>query len=119
MTLDGKTLNVRDIRETVKTVSAGWDAWENQAYVRKTKVYGAVKSWRLQCYEENVAWTDSNAKYFQEKAASGNSVAFVVSEGDMHSVNTNVYVLNVDLAYEGGVPASAKYRRFTLQLQEA
>ena len=119
ITLDGKALNVRDFDESVKTVRTEWDAWEEESYVRKVKVYGAVKSWVLGCFEEGVSWTDSAAKHFQEKAEAGGAVSFQVSGLSTHAVNTNVYILNVEARYEGGVSDATKYRVFSIQLQEA
>ena len=119
ITLDGKTLNVRDFDESVRTVRTEWDAWEGESYVRKVKVYGTVKTWVLECFEEGISWSDSAAKHFQEKAEAGNFVSFLVSDLSTHSVITTVYILNVEVRYEGGISDETKYRVFTVHLQEA
>jgi len=116
ITLDGKTLNVTSFSESVEPVAVEWDTWENGQYKRKYKAYGAVKTWTLECIEENVAWTNSAAKQFQEKAASGEQVTFIVDEGTRHQINTNVYILNVDLILE--LVGTQNLRRFTIKLQE-
>ena len=119
ITLDGKNLNVRDFDESVKAVRTDWDAWEEESYVRKVKIYGAVRSWVLECFEEGIAWTDSSAKHFQEKAEAGSAVSFQVSGLSTHAVNTNIYIMSVEVRYEGGISDATKYRVFSLRLQEA
>ena len=37
----------------------------------------------------------------------------------MHSVKTNVYLIDVDVGYEEDVPLATKYRRFTVRFQES
>jgi len=64
-----------------------------------------------------VAWADSAVKQFQEKAKSGDSVVFVVNEGDRHQINTNVYILSVELILD--LVGARNIRRFTVRLQKA
>ncbi|MCP8307962.1 MAG: hypothetical protein H3Z52_04730 [archaeon] len=114
--IDTKTLTVSYLSENVEVVITEKDAWESEQYKRKVRVFGTIKRWTLNCYEKDVAWADSVAKHLQTKAKEGNAVNFTVDEGTMHQVNTNVYVLGVDLTYESGV---ANYRTFSISLQEA
>ena len=87
---------------------------------KEAKIFGTIRSWELKCYENNVAWSNSNAKYLQDKAKEGNPVTFSIDEGDLHSVSsTNVYILKVDIDYPRGSKASNFVRYFTLRLQEA
>jgi len=116
ITLNGKTLIVTDFQENVEAVSVQWDTWESGQYKRKYKAYGAVKTWTLECIEENVAWTNSAANDFQQKAESGDYVAFVVDEGNRHQINTNVYILNVDLRLD--LVGTQNIRHFIIKLQE-
>jgi hypothetical protein len=122
VTLDGKSLNLTSrmaLREAVTSVKVEWDDWENAAYTRKLKVLGKVRVWTIECYEKGVTWTNSAAKYFQGIIDDDASVTFVVSESDMHAVNTSVYVLSCEVRYEEGVPAGAQFRNFSITLQEA
>ena len=47
---------------------------------------------------KGVTWTDSAANHLQDKAGTDAAVPFIISEGNMHSVNTNLYVLGVIVA---------------------
>lgn len=114
--LDGKTLNVSHLTENMDAVATETDAWENEQYKKKLRVFGVVKTWALECYEENIAWNDSAVKHLQTKAKSGDAVSFVVDEGNIHQVNCNVYILSVNLTYEGGIPS---HRIFSISLHEA
>lgn len=114
-TLDGKTLNVSRFIETASPVKFEWDVWEAEQYKRKVTTYGVVKKWFLECFEDNVAWADSAANHFQGKI--GDIVNLTVSEGTLHQVNTNVYVLDVQVIYDKR--AAGKHRVFTIELQEA
>ena len=119
VTLDSKSLNVSGFREPCKAVYVIKDKWENEAFKRKVKVLGALKTWLLECYEEGVTWTASAAKHFQTKIAAGDSVTFVVSEADMHAVNLSVFIVECAIVYPKGVKKETKYRKFTLKLVEA
>lgn len=122
VTLDGKSLNLTSrmaLREAVSSVKVEWDDLESGAYVRKVKVLGKVRAWTLECYESGVTWANSAAKYFQGIVDDDASVTFVVSEGDMHDANTSVYIVGCEVRYEQGTPAGAKYREFSVTLQEA
>ena len=114
ITIDSKTLNAMSLDENIEVVAVTNDAWENQEYKQKVRVFGIVKSWSLACYEKDVAWDDSVAKHLQNVAKNGNAVSFIVDEGTTHQVNMDVYVLGVTLNYSGGV---ANYRTFTVTLQ--
>jgi hypothetical protein len=115
VTLDGKTLTIEEgsFREVVRSVNVAWDAWENEAFTRKVKVLGSIRGWTFRCHEnESVTWTNSAAKYLQSKVGTDAAVNFTVSKGNLHSVNTDVYILIVDVSYE------QKDRYFTITLQE-
>ncbi|OYT47631.1 hypothetical protein B6U79_03850 [Candidatus Bathyarchaeota archaeon ex4484_231] len=122
VTIDGKTLKVEGggIRENLKPVGTFTDRWIDAVYKKEAKIFGAIRSWTLRCYEENVPWTSSVAKHLQEKAQSGDAVSFSVDEGNLHEVSaTNVYILEVDIGYPKGSKASSFIRYFTVKLQEA
>jgi len=121
-TIDVKTLNVEGngIAETVEVIGTFIDRWKNETYAKEAKIFGIVRSWALRCYEDNVAWTSSTAKYLQDKAKAGDKVSFSIDEGDLHQVSsTYVYILSVDVAYRKGSKAAKFVRTFTLKLQEA
>jgi len=122
VTIDTQTINVEGggISETIEVVGSFVDKWVNGAYVKEAKIFGIVKSWTLQCFEQNGAWSSSNAKYLQDKAKEGDKVGFSIDEGNLHSVSsTYVYILGVDVSYPKGSKASQFTRYFTLKLQEA
>jgi hypothetical protein len=120
--IDSKTLNVvgGGIGEIVEVIGTFSDKWANETYQKEAKIYGILRSWVLRCYENNVAWASSNAKYLQDKAKEGNKLSFSIDEGNLHSVtSTFVYVLGVDIDYPKGSKATQFTRWFTLKLQEA
>ena len=122
VTIDSKSLSVEGggIEESTEPVGSSVDKWLNGAYVKEVKIFGIVRSWTLKCYEQNVAWSSSNAKYLQDKAKVGDKVPFEVDEGNLHAVtSTYVYILGVDVKYPKGAKASQFTRYFTLKLQEA
>ena len=116
VTLDGKTLDVRALGEDLEVVNSQWDVWENQTYKRKVKVLGIVRHWTLECVENNVAWSSSQVKSFEDTAAVGTTVTFVVTD-EVRVVNTSVYVLGVQIQVAD--LAGKNIRHFTLTLQEA
>jgi hypothetical protein len=122
VTIDTKTLNVEGggIEESIEVVGSFVDKWQDEAYRKEAKIFGTVRSWTLRCYENNVAWSSSNAKYLQDKAKEGNKLSFSVDEGNLHAVtSTYVYILGVDVDYPKGSKATQFTRFFTLKLQEA
>jgi len=120
VTVDGKSLNIEGggLIEETKPVGAFVDKWENGEYQKEAKVYGAVRSWELDCYEKNVAWTNSVAKYLQEKMKAGESVSLSIDLGDLHSASATVHIAAVRVGYEKGAKTSNFIRRFTVSLQE-
>ena len=75
VTLDSKNLNVLgDLEDIYNVVDVQWGRWESGAYKRKVKVYGAFQTWRIPCYEKDVAWSSSQVKSFRETAAAGTAV---------------------------------------------
>ena len=122
VTVDAKTLSVEGggIGESVEVVGSFIDKWQDETYRKEAKIFGTVRSWTLRCYEQNVAWGSSNAKYLQDKAKEGDKVGFSVDESDLHAVpSTYVYILGVDVSYPKGSKASQFTRYFTVRLQEA
>jgi hypothetical protein len=117
ITLDGKTLNVLSYGESIDVAGTQWDAWVNQGYVRKVKVYGIIRKYTVECVENDVSWTDSLVNYFENVAENGSAVAFISNEPVREISSTNVYVLGVELGLSdlGG----KNIRKFTLTLQEA
>jgi len=122
VTIDSKSLSVEGggIGEIIEVVGAFVDKWINGAYAKEAKIFGTIRSWTLRCYENNVAWASSNAKYLQDKAKVGDKVSFSIDEGNLHAVSsTYVYILGVDIDYPKGSKATQFTRWFTLKLQEA
>jgi len=119
VTLDGYTLLVESFDEAMEAVAAEYPVWEDGALVNKVKVYGSYRKWVLTCSETDTTWTDSAAKHFQSHLESGEPVAFVVDQGDVHSVaSVNVYIKSLRVTYPRGFTTAAKHRRFTATIQE-
>ena len=122
VTLDTKTLYVISFAEQFTPVVAQWDDWVDGEYTRKMKHYGLIKVWTMRCYEKNVTWANSAANHLEDKADSGETIAFVadigtIGAGKLHNVtSTNVKVLNVKVIYET-VISGADYREFTVTIQ--
>ena len=118
VTLGTKTLNCTGIHESSNPRATEWDAWENQAWTIKRRVYGIKRVWRLDCIEKGIVWTDSAAKYAREQAEEGNTVQLTINEGDRYSLSaTNVYVLAVDLRLD--LVGKQNIRKFTITVREA
>lgn len=116
VTLDGYSLTVNSIDDAVEAMASEWDGWENGDYTRKRTVFGKIRRWTLECVEKDVTWVNSAAKHFQEHVDDGACVAFVVSEGNRYSVNTSVYILDVQVTLE--LTGTANIRRFKVTIQE-
>lgn len=119
--IDGKTLNVEGggIIEGEEVIGTFIDRWQNETYRKEAKIFGTIRSWTLQCYEDS-AWSTSTAKHLQDKAKVGDKVSFSVDEGNLHQVaSTYVYILAVRVAYAKGAKATQFTRRFTVGIQEA
>jgi hypothetical protein len=116
VTLDGKTLDCKSFGEGAEVVASQWDAWVSSAFKRKVQVRGVVRAWTLDCVENGVAWASSQAKSFEDTAAAGTTVAFVVTD-EVRVISTTVYILAV--AIQAADLAGKNIRYFTLTLQEA
>jgi hypothetical protein len=117
VSLDGQGLTVLKWTETLTPVNTFEDRWMGQQCKHVPHTYGSVRTYQLDCVEQNVAWANSLVSYFEQKAASGAIVSFT-SGLVLRAVNTvNVYVLSVTWSAEnlGG----QNIRTFTLALQEA
>lgn len=116
MTLDGQSLNVTDWAEELSLLSTSFDKWENGSAKRKLTVHGYVRSWTLECIEQDVAWASSRVKYFEEKAATGAILAFVSSLTVRNVSSTNVKI--VRLTFSAKDLATQNIRIFSIELQE-
>jgi len=117
ITIDTKTLNVSNLAEDTEVVAVATDAWESQVYKRKLRLFGIVKSWTIDCFEDGVLWVDSVAKYLQDKAKADTAVNFVISEAGVHDINVDCYVIGVIVKYSA-TTMSTNHREFTITLQE-
>jgi hypothetical protein len=116
VTLNGLTLNVTNLNESVQIACSQWDAWENGSYKRKVKVRGVTRLWTVACVENNVNWASSQCKSFQDSAAVGSTVAFAITD-QVRVLSTNVYILGVTI--DVADLAGKNIRYFSLNLQEA
>ena len=121
VTLNTEELHLDALDESFSYVSVEWDAWENQAYVRKTKVYGIIKRWTLTCHEYNVPWASSVAKHMQDTVLNA-ILPFVIDiqgafSGDnkLHQiVSVNVKITGLTVIYD---KTDSLSRRFTITVQ--
>ena len=117
VTLDGKTLNVKDISLHYNFVGVERDIWNStKGLCRRIKTLGVVREWTLECFEENVPWTDSVARYLEEQAAAGAELDFNVDLGDLYTVNTRIQVLGCDLSFD--TTGNVNVRRFTVKVRD-
>lgn len=116
VTLDGQSLNVTDWAEDFSLLSTSFDKWETGSAKRKLTVHGYVRSWTLECIEQDVAWSSSRVKYFEEKAASGAILAFVSSLAVRNVSATNVQVVRV--GFSANDIAAQNIRSYSLELME-
>ena len=84
---------------------------------RLAKAYGLVRTYQLDCVEQNVAWASSLVNYFEQKASAGTALAFTSDLSVRSVASTNVYVTGVNFAAEN--VGTQNIRNFTLTLQEA
>ena len=113
--LNGVTLNVKSIGGGYEVVKTEWDGWENGAYVRKTKVYGIVRTLELSCVEDNVAWASSAMPGFIILAKAGTEVAFSSDHPAYVESGVNVKILSVFFNVNSdGAPT---VRRFTVKIR--
>jgi hypothetical protein len=81
------------------------------------KIYGLVRTYRLDCVEQNVAWASSLVNYFEQKASAGTVLAFTSDLSVRAVISTNVYITGVNFTAEN--IGTQNIRNFTLALQEA
>jgi hypothetical protein len=115
VTLDGKTLDCKQLSEDCAVINTQWDAWVSSAYKRKVKIFGLCRKWTLHIVENGVAWASSCCKSFQDTAAAGTTVTFAVTD-EVRVINTSVYVLGVSI--DAIDVAGKNIRYFTMTLQE-
>lgn len=116
VTLDSQTLNVVNWDESLTPLSTTFDKWENGAAKRKVSVYGYVRTFKLECFEQDVVWASSLVKYFEEKAAAGATLAFVSTLAVRNVSSTNVKITGV--GFSAVDVAAQNVRNFSLELQE-
>jgi hypothetical protein len=64
------------------------------------KVCGLVRTYRLDCVEQNAACASSLVNYFEQKASAGTAVAFTSDLSIRSFISTNVYVTGVNFKSE-------------------
>jgi hypothetical protein len=116
VTLDSQTLNVVNWEENLAPLSTTFDKWENGAAKRKISVFGCIRTFKLDCFEQDVVWASSLVKYFEEKAAAGTALAFASTLSVRNVSSTNVKITNV--GFSAVDVAAQNLRSFSLELQE-
>jgi hypothetical protein len=109
-------LTVLSFHEAFDTILAAWDAWESGVSKRKQKVYGVRRAFTLRCVEKDVAWSNCQAKNFQDTATAGTAVSFAITD-QIRVISTSVYITQVTIDAED--IAGKNIRRFSVMLQEA
>ena len=115
--LGTKTLNCTNITVQSRPQATEWDAFENEEWTIKRKVWGLKRVWRLDCYEKDVTWSNSAAKYLREQAEAGNTLTLSIDEGDRYNTSATVHVLSVDLRI--GITGTQNIRQFSVLVREA
>ena len=116
VTLDSQSLTVEKWVESLILIMSQFDQWASGVCKRRQVAYGIVRTYRLDCLEQNVTWANSLVNYFEQKASAGTSLA-LSSSLPIRVVSANVYVQGVDWTAEN--LAGQNIRHFTLTLQEA
>jgi hypothetical protein len=115
-TLDGQNLTVTKWGEDVSVQASQWDGWWQSIYRRRVKVYGIVRTYIIDCIEQDVAWPSSLANRFETTAQNGTMVVFFSDQAVRPVSSVSVYVLRVSWTLEN--VAGKNVRKFTLTLQE-
>lgn len=116
VTLDGQSLNVVNWDESLELLSTMFDKWESGTAKRKITVHGFVRTFKIECVEQDVAWASSLVKYFEEKAAAGALLAFASTLSVRNVSSTNVKITGV--SFSASDVAAQNVRGFVLQLME-
>ncbi len=116
VTLDSQTLNVVNWEENLALLSTMFDKWSSGTAKRNMAVFGYVRTFKLDCVEQDVAWASSLVKYFEEKAAAGAALAFASTLAVRNVSSTNVKITSV--GFSAVDVAAQNLRSFSLELQE-
>jgi hypothetical protein len=117
VTVDSFGLKCQSLSDDTLLIASDFDEWSGGQVLKTRKVYGAKGQWTLRCFEGNVAWASSAAKYLEDKAKSGGTVTLTINQGDRFVLGATVcYVINVatTLALTGG----KNLRHFTVTFRE-
>jgi hypothetical protein len=116
--VDFLSLNVVEFAETALPIASEWNAWENQQLTVKRFIYGVKRVWTLRCVEKDVAWSNSAAKYLEDRMQQNATVTLTVSEGNRYQLSsTPCHILRVEM--EMRLVGGQNIRYFTVQLKEA
>jgi hypothetical protein len=116
-TLDGITLTVTKWDEGLDLVRFEWDTWTGGTSKRKVKTYNIVRTYIINCIEQDVTWTNNIANHFEATALSGATVIFYSNTTLRPVNNVSVYVKKVNCTLEN--LGTQNVRKITLTLQEA
>jgi hypothetical protein len=116
-TLDSIALTVTKWGEDVALACSEWDAWISGTSKRKVKTYNIIRTYTLDCIEQNVLWASSIANHFEATALAGATVVFFSDSTLRPVASVNVYVKKVNYVLEN--LGTQNIRKVTLTLQEA
>jgi hypothetical protein len=117
-TLDGKTLTVTSISETLEVIATEYDQWNVTDYTIKRKLFvrGSVRNWAVVYVEDNVNWTSGSAVSFQATASAGSAVTFAITD-QVRVISTTVKIKKVNIGPIEDL-AGKNIRYVTLELLE-
>lgn len=126
ITVDGRVLTISGFRENSASQLSQYPKWNSSTskYDYKLLAFGRVKTYEVDCFEKDVAWADSNAKYLKDLMQAGTSVSFVVTitsdatgQTIHQETSTSVKVIGLSLSYQD--IGTLNLRNFTASFQEA
>ena len=115
-TLGTQTLQIQKWQEDIVPTQSLYDKWTGGTCVRTKVVYGYVRTYTLDCIEQNVSWANSLANYAEQQLQSGAQLAFSSDLAIRPVSSTYVTVEDVNWTEEN--VANQNIRIITLTLME-
>ena len=107
--------------ETKELITTEYEDWDSSVgkRVRRVTILGSVRKWYLECHEHGIAYADSLVPNIKNLATTGEPQSFIL-KGSLHTIDTIVKILSVQLRFPRGVSAdpSSRDRKFAVVLQE-
>lgn len=126
VSIDGRLLNTTGYRESSASQLSQYPKYNATSlkYEYKLLPFGRVKTYELDCYEQDVDWSNSNAKYLKDLMQAGTTVTLSVSyicDSNGQTIHTesatSCKVIGLAMSYQD--IGKLNLRHFTVSLQEA